>query len=156
MLFFKKDFIYFFYLKENERVREPKQRKWQREREKQAPPWAGSPMQGLILGPWDYDLSQSNWAVQAPQSLRIEKPSQDDSAKQPELRNTVICMWFTFLMKSKMFLGLVPLASPASSHVVLPSFTVLQPLFSTSGPGAYQSWSVFRTFVCFCWIRARP
>ena len=39
--------------------REHKQGKSQRrEREKQVSPWAESPMQGLILGPWNHNLSQ--------------------------------------------------------------------------------------------------
>ena len=41
-----------------------KQREQQRERENQAPNWAGSLMLGSIPGPWDHDLSQRqmfNW-----------------------------------------------------------------------------------------------
>ena len=49
-----------FYLfdREHERESEHKQGEWQqRQREKQAPPEAGSPMWGSIPGPRDHDLS---------------------------------------------------------------------------------------------------
>lgn len=54
-LYLKKYFIYLF-----ERGRESTSRgsRRQREREKQVPHWAGSPMQGSNLRPWDHDLSQ--------------------------------------------------------------------------------------------------
>ena len=55
--FLKKEFIY---LTEKEREIESTSGRSgrRREREKQAPRWAGSQMQGLNLGPWDHDLSQ--------------------------------------------------------------------------------------------------
>lgn len=70
-------------------------------------------------------------------SLGIYKASQDDFDKQPGMRKIDLYMWFTFfIMESKTFQGLVPLAFPALSHSVLPSFTVLQPksLFSPWSP----------------------
>ena len=42
-----------------------------RQREKQAPRWAGILMRGWIPGPWDHDLglSQVNWATQKPPEI---------------------------------------------------------------------------------------
>ena len=48
---FKKDLFIYLFIWERAQQKE-------REREKQTPRWAGSPMQGLIPGPWDHDLSQ--------------------------------------------------------------------------------------------------
>ena len=55
---------YFIFLRFHLLEREHKQGEWQRQREKQAPCWAGNPMWGLIPGPWDHNLSlrqMLNW-----------------------------------------------------------------------------------------------
>ena len=52
-IFFK---VLFIFLTERERTH--RQSSKQREREKQAPRWAESPIWGSILGSWDHDLSQ--------------------------------------------------------------------------------------------------
>ena len=57
----KPTFTFFFkilFICLTERVREHKQGEQQREREKQAPHWAKSPMRDSIPGPWNHDLSQ--------------------------------------------------------------------------------------------------
>ena len=66
MLFFykeKKVKKKFFFEREREKARAPKQGSRQREREhlKQAPRWSWSLMWGSISQPWDYDLS---WTIQ--------------------------------------------------------------------------------------------
>ena len=56
--------ILFIYLRE--RKRDSSSRKSSRQREKQAPHWAESPMRGSIPGPWDHDLSRRqmlNWQI---------------------------------------------------------------------------------------------
>ena len=68
--------ILFIYLREKDH----KQRERQREREKHTPQWLRSPTQGLILGPGDHDLSQSQIFNQlshpgAPTSHFFCKPS---------------------------------------------------------------------------------
>ena len=55
-LSFFKDFISLFYRERKLRTSGRSGR--QREKEKQTPCWAGSPMQDLIPAPWDPDLSQ--------------------------------------------------------------------------------------------------
>ena len=50
--------ILFIYLTERESMREHKHGELQREREKQTPCWAGSPMWCSIPGPWDHNLNQ--------------------------------------------------------------------------------------------------
>ena len=60
LVVFFKGFIYLFE-RERERLRERVHTSWgeqQREREKQASCWAGSPVEGSIPGPWDHDPSR--------------------------------------------------------------------------------------------------
>ena len=75
-LFLKYLFIYClrFYLFET--VRELEQGEGQREREKQTPHWAGSPMCGLIPGPQDHDLT---WRQQVNQLSHPGAPIVKDS-----------------------------------------------------------------------------
>ena len=62
--FFKKRMLFIYLI---ERARTSKGSSREREMEKQAPCWAGSPRRGSIPGPWDHDPSQRqspNWLSQ--------------------------------------------------------------------------------------------
>ena len=93
------------YLRESERQREDGQ---QRERQKQAPPWAGNRMQCSISEPWDLDLSCRQMLIQLSHSgaptFGHFKFFQRVSQQSPFILHYACC--FTVVGKKKHSFGL--------------------------------------------------